>query len=359
VPTEPELLPPGSNGITPFNSPTSTVRTAWLHSTPMQKAAVFLLSGGFVCSVLMFALGQFFQIRGVQHMLTSRIFLGIAWICAFLLLWGIGRTLAPARWLLIAVIGGIVLLIAAIVLDHVFPMPNTTHHEAPAATTEQRQASSPTAGEIAEAIVKEFPALQTKNGAGVKVNKATPTKRYDSPRALSTAMQWVNGLKDPPTMKDLFISGDYLNTMRLHDDAIGIQWNDNGTVTHIERQLYLDFPANAKFVGFYVPSIDPTDTTRTAEACMKLAQADAVRQVLEDLPKKTFIAADLGQTATIQDLTFSGRVLIYYNDFLSINQRADIIRAFGEKKYVVRFSGPEDFGKVLSRWHDVHKEKSN
>jgi hypothetical protein len=141
----------------------------------MQKGVVLLLSGGFVCSVLMFALGQFFQIRGVQHMLTSRIFLGIAWLCATLLLWGIVRALSLARWLWIAIIGGIVLLMAAIVLDHAFPMSNSAHSEPPTAKTEQTaKQSSPmpvqTQQEQAKAPGKP---LMT------EVAKPTPLRPYD------------------------------------------------------------------------------------------------------------------------------------------------------------------------------------
>jgi hypothetical protein len=166
---------------------------------------------------------------------------------------------------------------------------------------------------------------------------------------------WLAAIKTPPTISDVF-QNDFPNTMKLTDDAIGIQWKDTGAVTHIKRQLYLDFPANSKFVGFYIPTSDPSDLSRTAEICLTLAKADAVQQTLDELPKKTFIAANLGQTTTIQDLTFSGRVVIYHDDFLSITQQADIIRAFAEKHYALGFFGPNDFGKTLSEWHRLHDD---
>jgi hypothetical protein len=170
--------------------------------------------------------------------------------------------------------------------------------------------------------------------------------------------QWLSRFKDhPPTLKDMFLGGDHINTMRLHDDEIAIQWKDNGIVTHVDRQLYLDFPANAKFAGFYIPSINPMDTSRTAEACMKLIQADAVQQVLNDMPKRTPVVALVGQTTTIQDLTFSGRVLIYHEDFLSITQKADITRAFDEKHYTVRFFGNDSLGSVTTLWRNLREGK--
>jgi len=161
----------------------------------------------------------------------------------------------------------------------------------------------------------------------------------------------------PPSLSDLF-SRDFPTTMKLSDDSIGIQWKDNGSVLHLKRQLYLDFPANNKFVGFYVPSSDPSDLTRTSEVCLKLAQVDAVQQAIGDMSKKTFIAAGMAQTTTIEDLTFSGRVFIYHEELLSIPQQADIIRVFSAKHYKVEFMGPDYLGKRISAWHQQHDANS-
>ena len=117
------------------------------------------------------------------------------------------------------------------------------------------------------------------------------------------------------------------------------------------------FPAKNKFVGFYVPSCDPTDLTRTAEACLKLAQVDAVQQVLDEMPKEMFIAAQLGHPTTIRDLSFSGRVFIYHDDFMSITQQADIIRAFAVRHYDVQFMGPDYLGKAVIAWSLQHDSK--
>jgi hypothetical protein len=198
---------------------------------------------------------------------------------------------------------------------------------------------------------------QAKPNKSESAGKPEKPPRILPPHASSPGgANWVSALKSPPTMGDVF-TNDFPNTMKLSDDAIGIEWKDNGTSIHIKRQLYLDFPANSKFVGFYVPTSNPSDLSRTTEVCLKLAQVDAVQQALDDLPKKTFIAAGLGQTTTIQDLTFSGRVVIYHDDFLSITQQSDIIRAFAAKHYAVGFFGPNDFGKVLISWHHQHDTK--
>jgi hypothetical protein len=188
-----------------------------------------------------------------------------------------------------------------------------------------------------------------------EVKHLTPNATKEQTPRLSASANWLAAIKTPPTISDVF-QNDFPNTMKLTDEAVGIQWKDTGAVTHIKRQLYLDFPANSKFVGFYIPTSDPSDLSRTAEICLMLAKADAVQQALDELPKTTFIAANLGQTTTIQDLTFSGRVVIYHDDFLSITQQADIIRAFAEKHYALGFFGPNDFGKTLSEWHRLHDD---
>jgi hypothetical protein len=154
-------------------------------------------------------------------------------------------------------------------------------------------------------------------------------------------------------MRDLFAQ-DFANTLRLSNEDSSIHWRDTGHITVIKTQLYLDFPAFNKFVGFYVPSTDPTDPSRTVEACLKLLQANAVQQALDDMPKKTPVLALLGQTVSIQDLAFSGRVLIYYEDLLSTTQQADLIRAFADKHYALGLMGPNDLAKAIIAWHHLH-----
>jgi len=175
--------------------------------------------------------------------------------------------------------------------------------------------------------------------------------------ALAAFDGWLAGLRNQPSMSDVF-QNDFPNTMKLTDGAMSVQWKDTGRTTYIKRQLYLDFPANSKFVGFYVPTSDPLDPSRTAEICLKLVQSDAVQRALDEMPRNTQILAGLAQPTTIQDLTFSGRVLIYHDDFLSVTQQADIIRAFGAKHYAVGFFGPNDFGKVLGSWDRLHGAKA-
>ena len=125
------------------------------------------------------------------------------------------------------------------------------------------------------------------------VHAEQPIPRDTSHPTSTQALDWLSSLTHPPTMRDLFAQ-DFANTLRLSNEDSSIHWRDTGHITVIKTQLYLDFPAFNKFVGFYVPSTDPTDPSRTVEACLKLLQANAVQQALDDMPKKTPVLALLG-----------------------------------------------------------------
>jgi len=61
---------------------------------------------------------------------------------------------------------------------------------------------------------------------------------------------------------------------------------------------------------------------------------------------------------SIQDLTFSGRVLIYHEEFLSIPQKADIIRAYAVKNLAVQFMGSDYLATQITAWYQQHNAKS-
>jgi hypothetical protein len=185
------------------------------------------------------------------------------------------------------------------------------------------------------------------------MNIGIVTPRSDSPRPSVSGKGTVTpqlGDSAPPTLKDLF-NRDFPNTMKAADD-IGIEWK-TGETLEIRRQLYLDFPAKTKFVGFYVPAPDPLVDAKTIEACVKLA--DAVQQALDDIPKKVAVSGGYrGEMTSIQQLTFSGRVLIYHDAFLSITQKADIIHVYADRQFDVQFRGPDYLGDQVVAWHQQH-----
>ena len=158
-----------------------------------------------------------------------------------------------------------------------------------------------------------------------------------------------------PTLLDLF-KKDFSNTLRSSDqeDAIKFQRPD-GASLNIRRQVYMDFPAMAKFAGFYIPMPPPPlnlSGDMTFNACLALIKADAVQQAFDHVASQVAIASGRdGQMTRIQDLTFSGRVLIYHEEFLSIYQKADILKAGEAKGMGIQFMGMDYLGTQVAAWH--------
>lgn len=98
------------------------------------------------------------------------------------------------------------------------------------------------------------------------------------------------------------------------------------------------FSGQNEFVGFYVPSSDPLSPEKTSEktlqACLNLV--DAVQPALDDIPKKVAMSGGYrDEMNSIQELTFSGRVVIYHEAFLSIVQKAAIMNVYRVKNFDV------------------------
>jgi hypothetical protein len=160
----------------------------------------------------------------------------------------------------------------------------------------------------------------------------------------------VNPVEDskPPTLLGLFKS-DLTNTMKI-DQGIHVQLEDCSTI-EITPRLYVDFPARTKFLGFYIPQ-----STHTEGLCLHLA--GAVSSTIEDLQKLVSVAWGYrGEQNKLQDLAFSGRVLLYHEEFLSITQKAAIIAAYTAHRCDVNFRGPDYLGDQVVAWHDQHEQK--
>jgi len=165
---------------------------------------------------------------------------------------------------------------------------------------------------------------------------------------------WNDKSPEPKSLSALFTQ-DFPTTMKLSDDAIGIQWKDNGGILHIKRQLYLDFSNKQKFVGFYIPSSEPPDVTRTVDACLEVAKGDAIQMVINEMSKNTpMLAFTKGGPTSMGQLTFTKKALIYHDDILSPSQRAPIVKAFAVKHYHVQFMGPDYFARRTRTWQHQH-----
>jgi len=109
----PEFLPPEPTGVIPF-----------LRTAKQKRAAKIVLSATVLFAGLLFAIQEFFQGRGMG-ILTTRVFLVIAWVCAVMLVFGALRVFEFGRWLLIGSVVSLVLAVVAFVMDGVYPMPES------------------------------------------------------------------------------------------------------------------------------------------------------------------------------------------------------------------------------------------
>lgn len=139
--------------------------------------------------------------------------------------------------------------------------------------------------------------------------------------------------------------------MKLTDeDRIGVQFK-NGDVVRVKTQLYTDFAAKVKYVGFYIPA-----SAKTYEACLQLV--DAVESTIQSFQERVGVSAGYrGERNRLQELIFSGRVLLYHEEFLTIPQKAAIIGAYSAKHFDVQFRGPDYLGDQVIAWHHQHETK--
>jgi hypothetical protein len=116
---------------------------------------------------------------------------------------------------------------------------------------------------------------------------------------------WTKTSPEPTSVSKLF-SQDFPNIFKMSTDT-AILWKDTGTTLTLKRQEYLDFVANKKFFGFYIPSSSPPDPLRTFSACLIIAQQGMVQKAVDDFAKNVFWGIGRGGSA---GLVFHGRVLL-------------------------------------------------
>jgi hypothetical protein len=168
----------------------------------------------------------------------------------------------------------------------------------------------------------------------------------------------------PPTLLDLFRK-DFTNTLKASDedvDAYTIS-TPEGSAIKVKRQTYEDYEARTKFVGFYISRPDPPSKDfsgkDTFAACMELLKHNAVQETFDHFGKQVAVMSGYGdQMTTSKELTFSGRVVIYHEEFLSIPQKADILKEYKEKGLAVTFRGSDYLGTEAIAWHQQHDKQS-
>ena len=159
--------------------------------------------------------------------------------------------------------------------------------------------------------------------------------------------------RPPETLEDTF-RRDFPYVLKSTFGGISFRLK-NGTSMPIERNVYADFQGNTKFVGFYIPSAGLENDYDYA-AC--LAVASEVQRAMDDLEKEHSVAGGVpGQMTNLRSLRFSGRVMLYTGDDLSITQQADIIKAYKQKGYDVTFVGPDHLADARVQWYRQHSDR--
>jgi hypothetical protein len=167
----------------------------------------------------------------------------------------------------------------------------------------------------------------------------------------------------PPTLLDLF-KKDFPSTLKASDtnaDGYTIGTPEGSTIK-VKRQTYEDYEARTKFIGFYISRPDPPPKDFSGQdtfgACMELLKHNSVQETFDHFGKQVAVMSGYGdQMTTSKELTFSGRVLIYHEEFLSIPQKADILKAYKEKGFAVTFRGGDYLGTQVIAWHQQHDAK--
>jgi len=155
----------------------------------------------------------------------------------------------------------------------------------------------------------------------------------------------------PPTLLDLF-KKDFPGVVSLSDKGFDLQDSTGQVGAHVDWRLLMDFPSKSEFIAFYVPPVRD-------EVPVCIALIDTVHPTINRVSQNLDASAGFaGESTSLRDLTFSGRVFIYHEWPLSNKQKADIVEAYSAKGLDVQFRGVDYLGEKLIAWHQQHGVKT-
>ncbi|MDP1864889.1 MAG: hypothetical protein Q8L13_00925 [Bradyrhizobium sp.] len=142
-----------------------------------------------------------------------------------------------------------------------------------------------------------------------------------------------SGLAGPRSLRDFFQS-DFPALMKMHTELI---FGEADAQDKIAAQGYMDFDSHSLFVGFFVPR-----SPRTMDVCTALS--DWPQRMIDHFNNQIDVEKrEPGSPSStrMRDLTPSKRVYLYHEDSLSLQQHAEIERAYQAKGLFVFFRGPD------------------
>jgi hypothetical protein len=321
---------PGSSEIIPS-------RWQVFMSKPVNRTVAVILSGSVLLAIFIFAFGEFFSVRGVRHMLTSRLFLGVAALSAWLLSLLVFRTfLRPAKWIIWGSLCAIA--IVAFKLDRVFPMPKTQLDSAIA----QSPAIAPlTDSQLYERCKQQFQDVsqaaeitsiymppQSHNNITVGYSKDARKRSEQITKDSQLATCRLKFAPQELTLRDLFTTDFSSLAGGIHGIEYGIFTitSGRGTVTPIDYAIVKQLDTATKFLIFYIPHSDKTSTF-----CKFLASK--YQDYMNSDRSVRFTAKAPGNSDELdsRDLVFSKRIYIYHETDLPPKALAKIQTAYRKR----------------------------
>jgi hypothetical protein len=134
------------------------------------------------------------------------------------------------------------------------------------------------------------------------------------------------------TLEQLFKS-DFSYTLKASETANVVL--RSGFKAKIPYYVYFDFQGKSEFVGFYI-----AHSPKTFDLCVGLP--NLVPKVREYIRKSVEVqSAQAGQQTSLSDLTFTGRVFVYHEDFMTLEQMVELRKIFTQSNMSVEFRGPD------------------
>src|SRR6266850_301315 len=119
----------------------------------------------------------------------------------------------------------------------------------------------------------------------------------------------------------------------------------SGIRVRVQSTIYMDHDAKSSFLGFYIPA-----SPRTYEVATMLA--DNYNTTLEAGKQISVTTTNPGEkiATSSKDLAFTGRMFLYHEDALDLQELATLETLYKSKNLSVQFRGPDYLGtKMISK----------
>lgn len=139
----------------------------------------------------------------------------------------------------------------------------------------------------------------------------------------------------PPTLRKLFDT-DFDNFAKFNHDGELHAKSEDGNIIKIKiaYSVYMDFASKSRFIGIYIAS-----SPATYHACKELPTF--YHEILEEADGIEVNVQKPGDSSTehSKELTFTGKIYVYYEDDLTLEQLGSLEALFKSKNLLPQFRG--------------------